>query len=136
MGKLRLLTILAAVFIAVAVVVTLALSNTVSDRSLTALEQDQVNQACIECHQDDLLGDDSKHGIYVQKACFSCHDRSHYVHAGADCEDCHMGTAGLKTADRAYDALKWVGIGSAGLVIATLGLNFFVSRRRMQHGGK
>jgi len=135
MGKWKLLIILAAVFIVVALVVTIALSNTVSDKSLTALEQDQVNQACISCHEDDLKGS-SVHGIHVEVACFSCHDSSHSVHANADCQDCHIGTAGLKTANRAYDTLKWVGIGSAGLVIVTLGLNFFVSRRRMRNRGE
>jgi hypothetical protein len=129
------MTILAAVFIFVAVVLTIALSNTVSDKSLTAVEQDQINQTCISCHADDLKGS-GVHGIHVEVACFPCHDSSHTVHANADCQDCHAGTTGLKTADRAYDTLKWVGIGSAGLVALMIALNLYVSRRRMRNRGE
>ncbi|MFC2017762.1 cytochrome c3 family protein [Chloroflexota bacterium] len=124
------LIIVAALLIIVIVGVTLALSSTVKDKTLTAEELGGIDQACIDCHEDDLTGG-SIHGVHVEVACFSCHDSSHTVHASADCQDCHAGTAGLKTADRAYDTLKWVGIGGAGLVILILALNLVVSRRRL-----
>lgn len=115
----------------VIVVVTVALSSTVSDKTLTASELDGINQACIDCHEDDLTGD-SIHGVHVEIACFSCHDNAHNVHASSDCQNCHAGTAGLKTAAQAYDTLKWVGIGGAGLLIVSLALNLVVSRLRLR----
>jgi len=125
------LIITAVLLIIVIVGVTIALSRTVSDKNLTAAELDGINQSCIECHRNDLT-DGSMHGVHVELDCFFCHDNSHKVHASEDCKSCHAGTAGLKTADRAYDTLKWVGIGVAGLVVATLAFNLIVSRHRLR----
>ena len=127
---MRRLVIPAAIFIIIAVVVTIALSNTVSDTSLTAQEQDQVTQACASCHDENDLGNVSLHGIHEETSCLSCHDSVHSIHANAECQDRHVGTIGLKTADQAHDVLQWVGIGGAGLLVAALAINLLVVRQR------
>lgn len=125
------LIIVAVLLIIVIVGVTLVLSSSVSDKTLTAEELDGINQACIDCHEDELTGG-SIHGVHVEVSCFSCHDSSHNLHAGSDCRNCHTETAGLKTADRSYDTLRWVGVGGAGLLIVILSLNLVVSKLRLR----
>lgn len=133
---MRRLIIPAAILIIIAVVVTIALSNTVSDKTLTAQEQNLIAQACASCHDDIELADVSLHSIHEGTSCFSCHESLHPIHTNAECQDCHAGTTGLKTADQAHNVLKWVGIGGAGILLVSLAVNLFVARRRLGTRGE
>ena len=98
----------------------LALSYTLPRTTLTPAERAQAMAACSKCHGEEngREGDDSEGGDI------------HQIHSNADCSTCHAGAAGLKTADTASKALKWTGIGLAGLVVAGMALNYVVVRIR------
>jgi len=132
MRIMRRLLIPAVIIVIAAVIVPIALRNSFSNRTLTAPEQEQVVQACAGCHDENELASISLHGMHEETLCFSCHESSHSIHANADCQDCHAGTTGLKTADQAHDVLQWVGIGVAGLLVLSLFINLFIVGLRMR----
>jgi hypothetical protein len=98
----------------------LTLSYTLPRTTLTPAERTQAKGACTQCHggDDGWEGDDSEGGDI------------HQIHSNADCSTCHAGATGLKTADTASKALKWAGIGLAGVVVAGMALNYVVVRSR------
>ncbi|MFC1925059.1 cytochrome c3 family protein [Chloroflexota bacterium] len=125
------LIIALAILIVIAAVVTVALSNSVSNISLSAQEEDLIIQSCADCHNESGLARVQLHITHEETSCLSCHESVHSIHANADCQDCHVGTTGLKTADQAHDILRWIGIGGAGLLVIFLGINFFILRLRI-----
>jgi len=124
------LIIALAILIVIAVVVTTALSHSVSNMSLSAQEEDLVIESCADCHSESELARVQVHISHEEISCLSCHESMHSIHANADCQDCHAGTTGLKTADQAHVVLQWVGIGGAGLLVISLITNFFIVRLR------
>jgi len=127
--------ILGAIIILVVVVTTVLVIQSIDKISLTAEEQTRIVQACFGCHDEAGLSEDSVHGIHDAISCVSCHDNLHPIHANVDCQDCHAGTEGLKTADEAHDALKWIGVSAAGMLVAALAVNFTVAKKRLQQRG-
>ena len=112
--------VLVAAVLVICLSTILALSYTLPRTTLTPSERAQALGACTKCHgaEDDGEADDSEGGGI------------HQIHSTADCSTCHAGTTGLKTADTASKALKWAGIGLAGVVVAGMGLNYVVVRSR------
>ena len=114
--------ILVAAVLVVCLGTILALSYTLPRTTLTPAERSQAMSACAKCHggEDGREVGDSEGGDV------------HQIHANADCSTCHGDAAGMKTADAASKALKWVGIGLVGAVVAGVALNYMVARSRMK----
>ena len=105
-----------AVLLIICGTVILVASHTTTRTTLTAQELAQVKKSCVRCH-DDI--DDSEAGTI------------HDIHANAECIACHTGATGLKTATKAHDTLRWIGIGIVALTLIVLPLNFVVARKRL-----
>jgi len=110
--------ILVAIFLVILVALVITLSYSMDETTLTAEEQEQIYEACQECHRDpDELYDEND---------------IHRIHKYAECMKCHVGTSGLESADNAHDILQWVGIGVMVAVVAGLGVNFTVARKKLR----
>src|SRR5512136_220573 len=114
--------VLVAAVIIICLGTILALSYTLPRTTLTPSERTQAEGACTQCHGgEEAPGGDDFEGGDV-----------HQIHSTADCSTCHAGATGLKTADTASKALKWAGIGLAGVVVAGMALNYVVVRSRQK----
>jgi hypothetical protein len=135
----------------------IAASILIQPPTLTASEQTQVKSNCSECHKVPVIKSAaSVHSAHPTvncavchtggttarvdfNSCVSCHSvpaysnaaSVHDAHSTTACITCHSDAAGLVTADRAQNVLRWVGIGLAGLVVAGLVLNFIIAKLRL-----
>ncbi len=125
------------------------------NRTLSAVQLQQVNTACPACHTRPAFTSAGQvHGRHPIVACGTCHPQNppvvdfnackschgkprydsplamHDTHASLSCSHCHSDNAGLKTTDSLHDVLKWLSIGTLAFGLTGITVNFILVNRK------